>query len=231
MINNDGICVNARMIADPMQLEIDRGDGMGVVPLGPGESRGPGCKHDGGPLWISIPLVDDPVVAEKPEIVPSSFFFTNPTDGTFFVRAGGYSMTVWSRIFQRAPKKPVISRKKPRITSYNNPERYEYSNRYESVGRDLFSNSGRDAYTSNNNGNNDANNNALNSQNSYYPRIGHRSYWSQTESIAHEDEELIECLRIFICETEGSNFTCIGTNGEPASNGFAGCGDNMPGVP
>ena len=123
-------------------------------------------------------------------------------------------MTIWSRIFQRAPKKPVISRKKPRITSYNNPERYEYSNRYESVGRDLFSNSDRGYNTSNNNGNNNGNNNTLNSQNSYYPRIGHRSYWSQTESIAHEDEELIECLRIFICETEGSgDFICIGTDG------------------
>ena len=227
MISNEGICVDARMIADPTQLENDRGDG--VVPLGPGEYRGPGCKHDGGPLWISIPLVDDPVVAEKPEIVPSSFFFTNPVPNTFFQRAGGYSMTIWSRIFQRAPKKPVISRKKPRITSYNNPERYEYSNRYESVGRDLFSNSGRGYDTSNNNGNNNGNNNALNSQNSYYPRIGHRSYWSQTESIAHEDEELIECLRIFICETEGSgDFVCIGTDGEPATNGSAGCGNNNP---
>ena len=211
MISNDGICVDARMLADPSLLMVDRGDGNGEVALGAGEYRGPGCKHDGGPLWISIPLVDDPVVADKPEIVPSSFFFTNPAPGTFFQRPGGYSMTIWSRIFQRAPKKPVISRKKPRITSYNNPERYEYSNRYESVGRDLFSNSGQNTNTGNNNGNN----NAYNNQNSYYPRIGHRSYWSQTESIAHEDEELIECLRIFMCETEGANgpFVCINTTG------------------
>lgn len=118
-------------------------------------------------------------------------------------------MTIWARFFQRAPKKPVISRKKPRITSYNNPERYEYSNRYESVGRDLFSNSSSFTGTNGNgnngngNGNNGFNNASYNS-NSYYPRIGHRGYWSQTESIAHEDEELIECLRIFICETEGT---------------------------
>ena len=84
---------------------------------GAGAVRGAGCKHDGGPLWISIPLLDDPVVANQ---------------------GGGnpYSMTVWARFFQKAPAKPIISRKKPRITSYNNPSRYSYSNRYESVGRD-----------------------------------------------------------------------------------------------
>ena len=31
--------------------------------LTPGHVRGSGCKNDGGPLWISIPMVDDPVVA------------------------------------------------------------------------------------------------------------------------------------------------------------------------
>lgn len=73
MIDNRMICVDANMLADPSLLE--RADG---TMLGDGEYRGPGCKHDGGPLWISIPLVDDPVVADKPEFLPSSFFFTNP---------------------------------------------------------------------------------------------------------------------------------------------------------
>ena len=78
--------------------------------------RGSGCKHDGGPLWVSIALVDDPVVAAA---------------GT-----GTYPQHIWARFFQRATAKPVISRNKPKITTYNNPERYEYSSRYESVGRD-----------------------------------------------------------------------------------------------
>lgn len=227
MINNNGICIDANMLADPTELE--RAD---TTPLGPGEFRGPGCKHDGGPLWISIPLVDDPVVADKPEFLPSSFFFSNPTPGTYFSRPGGYSMTIWARIFQRAPKKPVISRKKPRITSYNNPERYEYSNRYESLGRDLFSNSGSFTGLSSNNangnnGNSAFNNASYNSENSFYPRIGHRSYWSQTESIAHEDEELIECLRIFMCETEGTGgeWVCY-TSASGSSAPDASCGNN-----
>ena len=63
--NNDGICVSADMLADPNLLAYDR-DGSGTASdLGPGEWRGSGCKHDGGPLWISIPIVDDPVVAES----------------------------------------------------------------------------------------------------------------------------------------------------------------------
>ena len=58
---NDGICVDATEIADPEQLynEIDN------RALESGEWRGAGCKHDGGPLWISIPIVDDPVVAQE----------------------------------------------------------------------------------------------------------------------------------------------------------------------
>ena len=78
--------------------------------------RGSGCKHDGGPLWVSIPIVDDPVVAAA---------------GT-----GTYPQHVWARFFQKATAKPIISRKAPKITTYNNPERYEYSSRYESVGVD-----------------------------------------------------------------------------------------------
>ena len=96
MINNDGICVNAIELADPEELVNDADSNRA---LGPGEYRGPGCKHDGGPLWISIPIVDDPVVAEKEDRVPSSFFFSNPTANTYFQRPGGYSMTVWARFF------------------------------------------------------------------------------------------------------------------------------------
>ena len=46
----------------------------------PGKVQGPGCKHDGGPLWISIPLEDDPVVAAA---------------------AGGatYAHTIWARFY------------------------------------------------------------------------------------------------------------------------------------
>ena len=58
---NDGICVDATEIADPEQL-YHEDDGRA---LESGEWRGPGCKHDGGPLWISIPIVDDPVVAQE----------------------------------------------------------------------------------------------------------------------------------------------------------------------
>ena len=59
--DNDGICVDATEIADPEQLYNEIDDRA----LEEGEWRGPGCKHDGGPLWISIPLVDDPVVAQE----------------------------------------------------------------------------------------------------------------------------------------------------------------------
>jgi len=51
----------------------------------PGKVQGPGCKHDGGPLWISIPLEDDPVVAKA------------DTGAT-------YAHTIWARFFQRATK-------------------------------------------------------------------------------------------------------------------------------
>ena len=48
----------------------------------PGQVQGPGCKHDGGALWVSIPLEDDPVVAA----------------------AGGgatYAHTIWARFYQK----------------------------------------------------------------------------------------------------------------------------------
>ena len=114
--------------------------------------RGSGCKHDGGPLWVSIALVDDPVVAAA---------------GT-----GTYPQHIWARFFQRATAKPVISRNKPKITAYNNPERYEYSSRYESVGRDFH---------------------AQDNMNSY-PRLAHNSY-----SQVSDNDELVECLRVLVC--------------------------------
>ena len=51
----------------------------------PGKVQGSGCKHDDGPLWISIPLEDDPVVANS---------------------SGGatYAHTIWARFYQRATK-------------------------------------------------------------------------------------------------------------------------------
>lgn len=137
-------------------------------------------------------------------------------------------MTIWARFFQRAPKKPVISRKKPRITSYNNPERYEYSNRYESTGRDYFGTQQQQtgySYGGNNFG-------ASSSSNTYYPRLSHRGFWSQTESISYQDEELVECLRIFICETEGADWQCYVQNTATTSlysraANWGACGNNM----
>ena len=139
------LCLSAIGLADP-SAAIDE-----VEDLTEGHIRGPGCKHDGGPLWVSIPIVDDPVVGGVP-----------------------YSQTIWARFFQRAPSKPILMRKRPRITSYNNPERYQYSNRYESVGRDQ--------------------------QEGYLPRLGHSWLYSQT--VARAEEELIECLRIALCDTD-----------------------------
>ena len=105
---NGPLCLNARQLASPAAAIND------IAGLTAGHVRGTGCKHDGGPLWVSIPIVDDPVTSDI------------------------YPFTIWARFFQRAPKKPVISRNRPRITAYNNPGRYEYSSRYESVGRDIL---------------------------------------------------------------------------------------------
>jgi len=102
----------------------------------------------------------------------------------------------------------VIDRKKPRITSYNNPERYEYSSRYESQGRDLAggseddNNRGYGYGYGNGNGNGYGYRPPQNDESGYFPRISHRGHWSQTESVSHHDEELIECLRIWLCDTE-----------------------------
>ena len=53
---NGGTCLTAIDIADPSIAASNLNGGTGAV-------RGAGCKHDGGPLWVSIPLLDDPVVA------------------------------------------------------------------------------------------------------------------------------------------------------------------------
>ena len=138
------ICFTAAELADPaLTAQVTDIDTLGAV-------RGSGCKHDGGPLWVSIPIVDDPVVAGN---------------GT-----GTYPQSLWARFFQRAPGKPLISREQPKITSYNNPERYEYSSRYESVGTD---NLGK-----------------------YQPRLAHSGLYAQIDS---RDAELVECLRVLIC--------------------------------
>ena len=54
--DNSGFCLSAGQLADPDLLADDIGGAEGAL-------RGSGCKHDGGPLWVSIPLLDDPVVA------------------------------------------------------------------------------------------------------------------------------------------------------------------------
>ena len=51
-------CISAAQLADP-ELLVNDSNFTG----GAGALRGSGCKHDGGPLWVSIPIVDDPVVA------------------------------------------------------------------------------------------------------------------------------------------------------------------------
>lgn len=78
--------------------------------------RGPGCQHDGGPLWVSIPLEDDPVV--------------NGSNGNPFTH------TIWAHIYQKNTK---AGRKTPpssaSISEYGrNP--YKYRSRYDSRGRD-----------------------------------------------------------------------------------------------
>ena len=73
--DNTGYCISAAELADPDLLADNIAGGEGSL-------RGAGCKHDGGPLWVSIPLVDDPVVAAA---------------GT-----GTYPQHMWARFFQRA---------------------------------------------------------------------------------------------------------------------------------
>ena len=54
--DNQEFCLSAAQLADPDLLADD-------IDGGEGSLRGSGCKHDGGPLWVSIPIVDDPIVA------------------------------------------------------------------------------------------------------------------------------------------------------------------------
>ena len=116
---NNGHCLTADQLADASLA-------AGALNGGNGSVRGAGCKNDGGPLWISIPILDDPVVAGGSQ-----------TSGTASTTGGNpYPMSIWARFFQKTAKNVVVERKKPRISSYNNPERYSYSSRYESVGRD-----------------------------------------------------------------------------------------------
>ena len=100
--NNDGICVDATEIADPEQLYNEIDDRA----LGGGEWRGPGCKHDGGPLWISIPIADDPVVAQETQQRAVNTYWNVANSGHYFENDGGntYAMTIWARFFQRAHK-------------------------------------------------------------------------------------------------------------------------------
>ena len=53
---NKEFCIGAAQLSDPELLADDITGGEGAL-------RGSGCKNDGGPLWVSIPIVDDPVVA------------------------------------------------------------------------------------------------------------------------------------------------------------------------
>ena len=208
--NNDGICVSAAELADPTLL-VNQADSDRA--LTPGEWRGAGCKHDGGPLWISIPIVDDPVVAESTrQVSTAGFGWTNPGNSFYRNNGGGtYDMTIWARIFQRKQKTSVVERKKPKITAYNNPERYEYSSRYESVGRDYISGRGSTSVNGNNNGGNGGFG-VSTEEGIYYPRLSHRtSHYAQTESVSHGDEELEECLRIWLCDTEAQTWACTNT--------------------
>ena len=58
---------------------------------GNGSIRGAGCKHDGGPLWVSIPLLDDPVVANNVGD------FNEEVYG--YEEGGAYSQSLWARFF------------------------------------------------------------------------------------------------------------------------------------
>ena len=59
MPDGDKLCLTAAMIQDP-NVAIQE-----ITEVTAGAVRGSGCKNDGGPLWISIPIVDDPVVADE----------------------------------------------------------------------------------------------------------------------------------------------------------------------
>ena len=52
----------------------------------PGEVRGSGCKNDGGPLWVTVTLLDDPIVAQGMD--------------QMFVDKEPYNSTIWARFYQ-----------------------------------------------------------------------------------------------------------------------------------
>ena len=79
---NSGFCLTAGQIADPSIL-------AGSLSGGSGSYRGSGCKNDGGPLWISIPILDDPVVANSSQSI----------GGNFSLGGNPYPMSVWARFF------------------------------------------------------------------------------------------------------------------------------------
>ena len=89
--NNTNLCFSATDIMSP-------GTAQNTV-SGPGQVQGAGCKKDGGPLWISIVLEDDPIVAKV---------------------GGGatYAHTIWTRFYQKL-KSPIVSNRS------NKRERYQ----------------------------------------------------------------------------------------------------------
>lgn len=57
---------------------------------------GGGCKNDGGPLWVTVQLVDDPDIGG----------------------GAGSNLTVWARIFQKKPD-PVTASSRKRKHRFN----------------------------------------------------------------------------------------------------------------
>ena len=64
----------------------------------PGRTRGGGCKNDGGPLWVTVELVD------------SEDDVTTPSGG------GDRFRTIWGKIFQK--KQDKSSRRRSRRSRY-----------------------------------------------------------------------------------------------------------------
>lgn len=81
-----------------------------------GGVRGPGCQHDGGPLWVSIPLEDDPVVETAAG---------NP-----------FMHTIWAHIYQKNRSAGTGQHPSSLAVSEYGRNPYKYSSRYDSRGRD-----------------------------------------------------------------------------------------------
>jgi len=84
--------------------------------MSPGNIRGQGCHHDGGPLWVSIPLEDDPVVQTAAG---------NP-----------FMHTIWAHIYQKNSHAGLKSVPSTQTISEYGRNPYKYSSRYDSRGRD-----------------------------------------------------------------------------------------------